>query len=77
MCDVADEAAVGALIAGVTAQEGRLDALVCNAGDQYPQADRAADAGGVVAGDRHQPDQHVPADARRRGDAARGQGRPW
>ena len=32
VCDVADEAAVGALIAGVAAQEGRLDALVCNAG---------------------------------------------
>ncbi len=30
--DVADEAAVGALLAGVTAQEGRLDGLVCNAG---------------------------------------------
>jgi NAD(P)-dependent dehydrogenase (short-subunit alcohol dehydrogenase family) len=32
VCDVADEAAVGALLAGVAAQEGRLDALVCNAG---------------------------------------------
>jgi len=32
ICDVADEAAVGALLAGVAAQEGRLDALVCNAG---------------------------------------------
>ena len=32
VCDVADEAAVGALIAEVTAQDGRLDALVCNAG---------------------------------------------
>lgn len=32
VCDVADEAAVGALIADVTAQDGRLDALVCNAG---------------------------------------------
>ena len=32
VCDVADEAAVGALIAEVTAREGRLDALVCNAG---------------------------------------------
>ena len=31
-CDVADEAAVAALLAGVAAQEGRLDALVCNAG---------------------------------------------
>lgn len=31
-CDVADEAAVAALLAGVVAQEGRLDALVCNAG---------------------------------------------
>ena len=31
-CDVADEAAVGALIDGVRAQEQRLDALVCNAG---------------------------------------------
>jgi NAD(P)-dependent dehydrogenase (short-subunit alcohol dehydrogenase family) len=30
--DVADEAAVGVLLAGVAAQEGRLDALVCNAG---------------------------------------------
>jgi hypothetical protein len=31
-CDVADVAAVGALLAGVATQEGRLDALVCNAG---------------------------------------------
>src|SRR5487761_2558095 len=31
-CDVADEAAVGALIDGVRAREQRLDALVCNAG---------------------------------------------
>jgi NAD(P)-dependent dehydrogenase (short-subunit alcohol dehydrogenase family) len=30
--DVADEAAVAALLAGVRAQEGRLDGLVCNAG---------------------------------------------
>ncbi|HEY1933112.1 MAG TPA: SDR family oxidoreductase [Acetobacteraceae bacterium] len=32
ICDVSDEASVGALIDGVQAQEGRLDALVCNAG---------------------------------------------
>ena len=32
VCDVADEAAVSALLAGVAAQEGRLHALVCNAG---------------------------------------------
>src|SRR5689334_24328052 len=31
-CDVADETAVNALFATVAAQEGRLDALVCNAG---------------------------------------------
>ncbi len=31
-CDVADEAAVAALIAGIAAAEGRLDGLVCNAG---------------------------------------------
>jgi NAD(P)-dependent dehydrogenase (short-subunit alcohol dehydrogenase family) len=31
-CDVADEAAVGSLLAGIAAQEGQLDALVCNAG---------------------------------------------
>ncbi|HEY7577007.1 MAG TPA: SDR family oxidoreductase [Acetobacteraceae bacterium] len=31
-CDVADETAVGSLVAGIAAQEGRLDALVCNAG---------------------------------------------
>lgn len=31
-CDVADEAAVTALLAGVQRREGRLDALVCNAG---------------------------------------------
>ena len=30
--DVADEAAVATLIQGIAAQEGRLDALVCNAG---------------------------------------------
>jgi NAD(P)-dependent dehydrogenase (short-subunit alcohol dehydrogenase family) len=32
VCDVADEAAVNALLAGMAAQEGRLHALVCNAG---------------------------------------------
>jgi NAD(P)-dependent dehydrogenase (short-subunit alcohol dehydrogenase family) len=32
VCDVADESAVGALLAGVAAHDGRLDALVCNAG---------------------------------------------
>jgi len=32
VCDVGDEAAVAALVASVTAQEQRLDALVCNAG---------------------------------------------
>jgi NAD(P)-dependent dehydrogenase (short-subunit alcohol dehydrogenase family) len=32
VCDVADEAAVGTLLAGVATQEGRLGALVCNAG---------------------------------------------
>jgi NAD(P)-dependent dehydrogenase (short-subunit alcohol dehydrogenase family) len=31
-CDVADEAAVASLLAGITAQEAKLDALVCNAG---------------------------------------------
>jgi hypothetical protein len=31
-CDVSDETAVAALIDGIAAQEGRLDALVCNAG---------------------------------------------
>ena len=31
-CDVADETAVRALLAGVATQEQRLDALVCNAG---------------------------------------------
>ena len=31
-CDVSDEAAVNALIAGVRQDEARLDALVCNAG---------------------------------------------
>jgi len=30
--DVADEAEVGALVGGVQAEEGRLDALICNAG---------------------------------------------
>jgi NAD(P)-dependent dehydrogenase (short-subunit alcohol dehydrogenase family) len=32
VCDVADTAAVATLLAGVGADEGRLDALVCNAG---------------------------------------------
>ncbi|MDJ0387070.1 SDR family oxidoreductase [Roseomonas sp. E05] len=32
LADVADEAAVSALVEGVAAREGRLDALVCNAG---------------------------------------------
>ena len=32
ICDVSDEAAVATLIDGVRATEGRLDALVCNAG---------------------------------------------
>jgi NAD(P)-dependent dehydrogenase (short-subunit alcohol dehydrogenase family) len=31
-CDASDETAVSALLAGVTAREGRLDALICNAG---------------------------------------------
>ena len=31
-CDVSVEPEVNALLAGITAQEGRLDALVCNAG---------------------------------------------
>ena len=31
-CDVSDEAAVSALVAGIAAQEARLDALICNAG---------------------------------------------
>lgn len=31
-CDVSDEAAVAALVAGIGAREGRLDGLVCNAG---------------------------------------------
>jgi NAD(P)-dependent dehydrogenase (short-subunit alcohol dehydrogenase family) len=31
-CDVADEATAATLIANLTAQEGRLDGLVCNAG---------------------------------------------
>ena len=31
-CDVSDEAAVAALIAGISTEEGQLDALVCNAG---------------------------------------------
>jgi NAD(P)-dependent dehydrogenase (short-subunit alcohol dehydrogenase family) len=32
VCDVANETAVAALLSGVAAGEGRLDALVCNAG---------------------------------------------
>jgi NAD(P)-dependent dehydrogenase (short-subunit alcohol dehydrogenase family) len=32
ICDVSDEAAVAALIEGIRATEGRLDALICNAG---------------------------------------------
>jgi len=32
LADVADEAAVAALVEGIAQQEGRLDALVCNAG---------------------------------------------
>lgn len=32
LCDVSDETAVAALIAEIGAREGRLDALVCNAG---------------------------------------------
>jgi NAD(P)-dependent dehydrogenase (short-subunit alcohol dehydrogenase family) len=32
ICDVSDEAAVTALIAGVRETEGRVDALICNAG---------------------------------------------
>ena len=31
-CDVADETSVATLVAGIAAQEGQLDALVCNAG---------------------------------------------
>jgi NAD(P)-dependent dehydrogenase (short-subunit alcohol dehydrogenase family) len=32
VCDVSDESAVAALLAGIAAGEGRLDALICNAG---------------------------------------------
>jgi NAD(P)-dependent dehydrogenase (short-subunit alcohol dehydrogenase family) len=32
ICDVSDESAVADLIAGIRATEGRLDALICNAG---------------------------------------------
>ena len=32
VCDVSDEAAVTSLIAGIATTEGRLDALICNAG---------------------------------------------
>lgn len=32
ICDVSDEAAVAALIGGIRTTEGRLDALICNAG---------------------------------------------
>ena len=32
VCDVGDEAQVAGLVAGIAAEEGRLDALVCNAG---------------------------------------------
>jgi NAD(P)-dependent dehydrogenase (short-subunit alcohol dehydrogenase family) len=32
VCDVSDEGAIAAMMAEVTAKEGRLDALVCNAG---------------------------------------------
>jgi len=32
ICDVSDELSVAALIAGINATEGRLDALICNAG---------------------------------------------
>ena len=32
VCDVSDEAAVKALVDGIRATEGRLDALICNAG---------------------------------------------
>ena len=32
VCDVGDEAQVARLVAGIAAEEGRLDALVCNAG---------------------------------------------
>ncbi|WP_419758873.1 SDR family oxidoreductase [Acidisoma sp.] len=31
-CDVSDEDAVGTLVEGLNAEEGRLDALICNAG---------------------------------------------
>lgn len=31
-CDVSDETSVAALLAGIAAQEARLDALICNAG---------------------------------------------
>jgi NAD(P)-dependent dehydrogenase (short-subunit alcohol dehydrogenase family) len=31
-CDVSDEGSVATLVAGIAAQEGRLDGLVCNAG---------------------------------------------
>jgi NAD(P)-dependent dehydrogenase (short-subunit alcohol dehydrogenase family) len=50
--DVADEAAVDALVLGIAATEGRLDALVCNAGYMVRKPIRAltlAEWNGVLA----------------------------
>lgn len=43
--DVSDEAAVGRLVEGIAAQEGRLDALVCNAGFMIRKPIRALSLG--------------------------------
>jgi NAD(P)-dependent dehydrogenase (short-subunit alcohol dehydrogenase family) len=52
VCDVAGEAAVGSLLGGIAAEEGRLDALICNAGTNVhkPIAQLALDEWSRVIG---------------------------
>ena len=54
-CDVADHAAVEALIAAIVQQEGRLDVVGEQRGHRARPADPAHEARGLRRGDRHQP----------------------
>ena len=69
--DVADEAAVARLVQGIAEQEGRLDALVCNAGFMIRKplgTLTLAEWNAVLATNLT---SDLPAGPRRRGDAAR------
>ena len=73
VCDASEETAVNALVAGIAAQEGRLDALICNAGVNIrkPIARLTLAEWSRVIGTNS--DQYLPAGPCGRGAAARRQ----